>query len=110
MARQSGWPTTSRQSRGYGAEWDRIRPIILKRDNGLCQCAECQSGKRLPLPANEVHHLVSKAEAKRRGWTPEQMDDEDNLSSRNHDCHKRETDAEIGRKVKAEIGADGWPK
>lgn len=110
LRRKSGWPTTSRQSRGYGTAWDKIRPVILARDKGLCQCKVCQAAGAVPLIANEVHHIVSKAEAKQRRWTHEQTEADSNLQAINHDCHKRDHDAEQGRTVKAEIGADGWPK
>ncbi len=32
------WSKESRQSRGYGAGWQRIRARVLERDKGLCQC------------------------------------------------------------------------
>ncbi len=58
---KSNWSTESRHKRGYGSALDKIRVIVLKRDNGLCQCDECQGGKvRLTL-ANEVHHIIPKA-------------------------------------------------
>ena len=63
------WPTTSRQSRGYDAQWERTRAEVLRRDNGLCQCDRCKGGELRVTVATECHHLVSKAEAARRGWT-----------------------------------------
>lgn len=101
--KQSGWPTTSRHARGYGAEWQKLRVLVLKRDAGLCQCDECQGGKLRITVANEVHHIIPKA----RGGT----DDMSNLQSVNKECHARLTAAEQGRTLqpKAKIGADGWP-
>jgi len=101
---KSNWPTTSRHTRGYGSSWDKLRIVILKRDNGLCQCNECQGGKVRLTAANEVHHIISKA----KGGT----DDTDNLQAVNKDCHKRITAAEQGRtlKPKIKIGIDGWPE
>ena len=108
--KKSGWPTTSRHERGYGSDWDKRRRRILARDCGLCQCAVCKKAGLL-TPATEVHHIVSKSEGIRRGWSVERIDDDDNLASINKDCHKRETAAEQGRtlKVKTTPGADGWP-
>jgi len=97
------WHTTSSHSRGYGAEWRKVRELALRRDFGLCQCPDCK-GRR--LVANHVHHIVSKADAKRMGWTLAQMDALENLISLNKDCHDRMH----GNKARAETGADGWPK
>ena len=97
------WPTTSRQSRGYDADWNRVRLLVLRRDYGLCQCDQCQGGAIRLRVATEVHHVISKA----RGGT----DAESNLIAISNDCHKRETAAEQGRtlKPKVRIGLDGWP-
>lgn len=105
------WSNVSRHLRGYGAAWTKKRIQILQRDNGLCQCDQCQGGKIRVLAANEVHHVVSKAQAQLRGWTEEQTEADDNLISINSECHKRETAKEQGKelKLRATIGADGWP-
>lgn len=55
------WSKTSRQSRGYGAHWDKLRAQILERDCHLCQCPDCQGGKVRALPAHEVDHIKPKA-------------------------------------------------
>ena len=104
MIKQSNWSKVSRHERGYGNEWSRIRLIVLKRDNGLCQCKECQGGKKFIRQANEVHHIISKA----KGGT----DELGNLQAINRACHMRETAAEQGRSLKPrmEVGADGWPR
>ena len=106
------WPTTSRHERGYGTAWDKLRLIVLARDNSLCQCIQCQGGKIRVTRATEVHHIVSKAQAAKRRWTQEQIDDMGNLMSINRECHKRETMAEQGKAIKQriQIGADGWPE
>lgn len=105
------WSKTSRHQRGYGTDWDKKRAVVLRRDNGLCQCVECRGGKLRVTTANEVHHVVSKAQAALRGWTSEQTESMDNLISINADCHKRETMAEQGKTLKPSvtIGLDGWP-
>jgi 5-methylcytosine-specific restriction protein A len=104
------WSKQSRHERGYGAAWDKIRKRILARDAGLCQCDECKK-LPVPLPANEVDHIVNKAKARRMGWTDEQIDDDSNLQSLHPDCHKRKTAAEQGRTLrpKVRISEDGWP-
>jgi len=75
----------------------------------LCQCELC--AKRLvPLPATEVNHKTSKAEAKRLRWTQAQIDDPSNLEAINRECHKRVTAQQQGKTLapKVTIGADGW--
>lgn len=72
----------SRQSRGYGAEWDKTRLQILKRDNYLCQCADCKAKDRI-RPASQVDHIINKA----AGGT----DDPSNLQAINALCHKIKT-------------------
>lgn len=94
------WPTTSRQSRGYGAEWDKKRIRILERDHYLCQCRHCKAAGRVS-PASEVDHITPKA----KGGS----DDDSNLQAINSDCHKRKNLEDQGVKPKVRIGADGWP-
>jgi 5-methylcytosine-specific restriction protein A len=106
------WSKESRHARGYGTAWDKLRLVILKRDKYLCQCPDCQGGKKRFTPANEVNHKVSKAEAKRLGWTQAQTDDPSNLEAINDRCHRKLTDAQVGRKTKPpkpQIGVDGFP-
>ncbi|MBC7618294.1 MAG: HNH endonuclease [Candidatus Saccharibacteria bacterium] len=58
----------TRQERGYGAEWERLRKIVLRRDKGLCQV--CLAEKRIGR-AYAVDHIKPKSQ----GGT----DDLDNL-------------------------------
>jgi 5-methylcytosine-specific restriction protein A len=102
------WPTTSRRSRGYGPEWDRLRKEILERDSYLCQCRHCKAEGRTSL-ATEVDHVVSKSKARALGWTDAQIDAPSNLQSINGDCHKRKTDEDEGRTKRQPVGLDGWP-
>lgn len=95
------WSKESRQARGYGAKWDRLRKVILARDNYLCQCPECLGGDKRLTAAGEVDHIVPKA----KGGT----DEESNLRAVNTDCHKRITAQQKGHRPRPQIGADGWP-
>lgn len=105
-----GWHNTSRQSRGYGKEWDRVRAFVLDRDRGLCQCKQCTAEGR-PTIATEVDHIVSRAQAQRQGWSTEQTEHPSNLQAINKQCHKRKTTEETGGQLKArkKIGLDGFP-
>jgi 5-methylcytosine-specific restriction protein A len=107
MRRASNWSDKSRHERGYGATWDKLRKLVLERDGYLCQCTHCKAEFRVTL-ATEVDHVVSKAIAKRRGWTDEQIEDPSNLAAINGDCHKRKTQEEQGKTIKPKIGLDGW--
>ena len=56
----TGWENhqqgKTRQERGYGANWDKLRPLILARDKHLCQEHKRQ-GK--PVPATTVDHILA---------------------------------------------------
>lgn len=75
----------SRQSRGYGADWDRTRARILVRDGYRCQCEECKAAGLL-TPATDVDHRIARADGG--------SEDDDNLQAMGHECHKRKTAAE----------------
>ena len=94
------WPTTSRQSRGYGRAWELKREQILRRDNYLCQCKQCKAEQRITA-ANEVDHIVPKA----KGGT----DDASNLQAINRECHERKSLEDKGIAPRVRIGIDGWP-
>lgn len=78
----------SRAERGYGAAWDRLRLLVLKRDRYLCQCSDCVNTSRV-LPATEVDHRIPKSE----GGT----DAPGNLCAINTECHKRKTAKESAK-------------
>jgi len=73
----------TRQQRGYGAAWERLRLVVLRRDAGLCQ--PCLSAGRITL-AVAVDHIKNKAS----GGT----DDLTNLRAICKDCHDAKTAAE----------------
>lgn len=103
------WGSKSRHERGYGYAWTKLRAQIMERDKGLCQVS---LKKGLIVRATEVDHIVSKAEARRLGWTQAQMDHPSNLQAISKQEHLIKTEAEQGKKKQAPkptIGADGWP-
>lgn len=101
------WSKTSRQSRGYGADWDRLRAQILRRDGYLCQCPDCQGGKIRALPAHEVDHIKPKAWFK-SGKTKGNPNDPSNLRAVNRDCHKKLTALQKGQRPAVRVGLDGF--
>lgn len=70
----------TRQQRGYGAEWEKLRKQILQRDKGLCQVC-LQEGRY--RPAKAVDHIKPKSQ----GGT----DDHDNLQAICVECHRTKT-------------------
>ena len=107
---RSNWPTESRHKRGYGAEWDKVRKLVLKRDGHLCQCRHCKASDRTTI-ATEVDHIVSRATAQALGWSKARTEHPNNLQAINSECHVRKTIEEQGKTVKPKryIGADGFP-
>lgn len=102
------WGTLSRQARGYGKEWTKLRKLILERDKGLCQPSLRQG--RVVI-ATEVDHIVSKAAAKKLGWTQAQIDHPNNLQAISKDEHLKKTKEEVGATYRPKViyGLDGWP-
>lgn len=86
--------TKSTTARGYGADWRRRRKRVLERDAYTCQ-PHLRQG--LYRKADDVDHVVSKAEAARMGWTEEQIEDDSNLQAICRQCHKHKTATERGR-------------
>lgn len=78
----------SRQQRGYGAQWERVRKQVMQRDKGLCQV--CMDTGRITA-AVAVDHIQPKAE----GGT----DDLENLQAICAECHAAKTAAEGRRGV-----------
>jgi len=102
------WSKESRQSRGYGAQWEKIRKQVITRDKGLCQ--PCLKADRVSK-FRAVDHIVSKDKAKRMGWSQDRIDHPDNLQCICDPCHKEKTQVEKGKtyRPKVRIGLDGWP-
>lgn len=102
------WSKESRQSRGYGTEWTKIRKVVIERAKGMCEM--CAAEGRVAM-GKDVDHKVPKAKAKRLGWSDAKMDHPSNLWYICKPCHLSKTAAETGRTLrpKVEIGLDGWP-
>ena len=73
----------SRHERGYGSKWDKLRKVIMYRDNGLCQV--CLKAGYV-TQAVAVDHIIPKAQ----GGT----DAESNLQAICKQCHDKKTEAE----------------
>lgn len=74
----------------------------MQRDKGLCQL--CLQSHRV-TPATECDHIIPK----HKGGT----DDQANLQMLCSPCHADKTQKEAaeaqGRRLKVQIGLDGWP-
>jgi len=99
------WGNTSRHARGYGAEWVKLREVVLRRDGYLCQAC-LKVGRPTALGVKPYDHAVDHIIPKAKGGA----DDLDNLQSLCADCHDAKTEADEGRNQKRIIGADGWPE
>ena len=87
----------SRHERGYGTQWDKIRPRIIKRDGNLCR--ECRRQGRFTAVGDKpfsafVDHITPKFLARQKGWTAEQIDADENLETLCRTCHRQKTDKE----------------
>lgn len=99
----------TRQERGYGARWDKLRLRILKRDMYLCQ--ECKrQGRVTPLGVRPYDHAVDHIVSKAQGGD----DSHSNLQSLcQYPCHyeKSQREAKQGQGVKPRLEYDdqGFP-
>lgn len=103
------WSNESRQSRGYGAEWEKVRVRVIERAKGMCEV--CAKQGRV-AQGRDVDHVVSKARAKVLGWSQKKVDNLQNLQLLCHLCHRKKTANENGRtyhEPRPAIGVDGWP-
>lgn len=98
----------TRQERGYGAAWDRLRLVILKRDGYRCRCEDCRRTGALK-PAGQVDHVTSKAEWLKRHGNLDGVDDPTNLQAIHKDCHDRKNVREMGHTVRGGADARGLP-
>ena len=97
---RSNWSNESRQERGYGADYQRARKLVVARDCGLCQT--CRRAGRI-TSFTQCDHILSKT----KGGT----NDASNLELICDRCHEIKSQAEQGktRRFKSIPGKDGWP-
>lgn len=88
----------SRQERGYGRAWDKLRLVVLARDKHLCQ--PCRRASRITA-AEAVDHIIPKA----KGGSDELA----NLEAICTPCHRDKSMADQGKRVRHLTGPDGWP-
>jgi len=99
----------SRQARGYGSRWDKLRLTILARDSWLCQ--QCLRDDRVtPLKVKPYDHAVDHIVPKSQGGT----DDPSNLESLCQEpCHRLKSEREAkegqGVRTRLEYDARGFP-
>lgn len=97
----SGWNRQNRgsaHSRGYGAQWRKIRARVLDRDKHLCQ--PCRNLGRLTT-ASAVDHIINRANGG--------GDDPMNLQAICTECHKAKTQAESRGEQLGGCDTDGVP-
>lgn len=87
---------TTATQRITGSRLQAIRERILRRDNGVCQCEECQAALA-PRLASVVDHIVPL-------WEGGAESDE-NRQSLNEDCHARKSAEEARRRAGDAKGA-----
>lgn len=87
----------SSSQRGYGWQWQKLRKIIFRRDNKLCQI--CLTTGRA-TEAVVVDHIIPKV----NGGT----DDADNLQSLCARCHDHKTATEDSKKGHGGVENQGF--
>lgn len=93
------WPTTSRQSRGYGREHDRIRADLIRT---VILCEQCRREGRTTV-GTIADHVIPLA----KGGKTERS----NYQLLCKSCSNKKTIEDGGRKcrVRRRIALDGWP-
>lgn len=79
----------SSTQRGYGYRWQKASKAYL-RAHPLCQCEDCQEGKKQLKPSQVVDHIVPHKGDMALFW------DSSNWQAMNKECHDRKTAREDG--------------
>lgn len=91
-APQRAWASQGTgSSRGYGAQWQRVRDQVMVRDGGLCQ--PCQR-HGVAMPAREVDHIVPRSQWHLTGSARDDVDGPANLQAICRECHKAKSGPE----------------
>lgn len=90
----------TRQQRGYGNDWTKVRNRILASEPFCRMCAT----KGRSTPATDVDHIQPF-----RGIDDPRRLNPTNLRPLCRPCHAARTIAQAGGKVARPIGHDGWP-
>ena len=88
-ARQADRERGTARERGYSAAWERARAGFLSA-HPLCQCADCDEGRKRLMPASVVDHKVPHKGDKALFW------DRTNWQAMSKVCHDRKTAREDG--------------
>ena len=110
MDDQASWSGNrgTRQERGYGASWDKLRLTILKRDMYLCQAC-ILDGRVTPLCVTPYDHAVDHIKPKSKGGD----DNHSNLQSLCTPCHDAKSAREAiegsGGRPRPKYDDDGFP-
>lgn len=90
---QRATPLTTETQRITGSRLQKIRDRILRRDNGLCQCPECQAG--VPKLATEIDHKIPLWEGPAAGG----IEDDSNRWALAAECHLAKSKMEAKRRA-----------
>lgn len=81
---------------------------MLRRDGYLCQCDDCQGGKKRVTLAQEVDHRTPRAwflDGRATG-DPDALD---NLRAVSSSCHRKISLAQRGFRRRPRVDVNGWP-
>jgi 5-methylcytosine-specific restriction protein A len=82
--------TTSSTARGYTYRWQKEGKAFLEL-HPLCQCADCDEGRKRLLPATVVDHRIPHRGDMRLFW------DRSNWQAMSKPCHDRKTQQETAQ-------------
>ncbi|MBZ4485972.1 HNH endonuclease [Microbacterium sp. cx-55] len=82
-----------------GAKWQALRRSVLERDGWICSACGNHLEDNHPNPAHDAtaDHIVSKDDARRRGWTEAETDTPSNLTAMCRKCNGTKQDAPLLR-------------
>jgi 5-methylcytosine-specific restriction protein A len=89
---------TTATRRITGSRLQKIRERILRRANGLCECADCRAPGVVPLLAEEIDHLTPLWE---NGADTDDAAGDANRVALSKACHARKSAIEAKRRAQA---------